>query len=68
MEMLLTLLVHQEPKSEVSIPMREWAESDVCPCAKILAQSYCPLHFGDLDMTNGDSLGIPEYQPVNQDA
>lgn len=66
--MLLTLLVHQEPKPEVSIPMREWSESDICPCAKILAQGYNPLQFGYLNMTKSDSLGTPEYQTVNEDA
>lgn len=66
--MLLTFLVHQEPKPEVFIPIREWAECEIFLCAKILAQSYCSLCFEDIDMTNSDSLGTPEYRTVNQDA
>lgn len=64
MKMLLTLLVHQEPKPDVSIPIREWAECDICPRTKILAQSHT-LHFRSLNVTNGDSgySRIPNCEP-----
>lgn len=54
MKMVLTLLVHQETKPEVSIPIRGWVECDIRSCTEILAQSHTLL-FRSLNITNGDS-------------